>query len=254
MSTPPIRTLIVDDEPLARRALRTLLEGEPDVRIVGEARDGPEALQALSSLEPELVFLDVRLPGASGIDVLAQSEVDTRVVFTTAHDDYAVTAFELGAIDYLRKPFGRERLLQALSRARPQVLAARQARQSGATLQEQLQAAADHALPRARIFVRDAGEVVPIRSEEIVRCESDGDYVRVHARGREFPVYLNLGDLAQELDRERFIRVHRSHLINLDFVESVTPHDPARVAITLRDGSRVIASRAGTLLLRQRYR
>ncbi len=250
----PIRALIVDDEPLARRALRTLLADEPSVHLVGEARDGPEAITALRRLQPELVFLDVRLPGASGLEVLEQAQADVRVIFTTAHDDYAIAAFELGAIDYLRKPFGRERLMRAVARARPQVLAARRTHGASAPLADQLRYAGDHELPRRRIFVRDEGTVLPLRCEEIVRCESDGDYVVVHARGRQFPVYLNLADLVLQLDSEQFVRVHRSHLVNLDHVASVAPHDPSRLAVTMKDGSQVVASRSGTQLLRRRYR
>lgn len=250
----PMRALIVDDEPLARRALRMLLEHEPSVRLVGEARDGPEAIDALRKLQPELVFLDIRLPGATGLEVLEHSQADVRVIFTTAHDDYAIAAFELGAIDYLRKPFGRERLMLAIARAQPQVLAARRPRHPGASLAEQLLVAGESTRPRTRILVRREGAVIPLRCEEIVRCESDGDYVIVHAHGAQYPVYLNLGDLAQEMDGERFVRVHRSHLVNLDHVASLGQHDGARVVLHMKDGSHVVASRAGTQLLRRRYR
>ncbi len=250
----PMRALIVDDEPLARRALRSLLADESSVVCVGEARDGPEAIAALRRLRPELVFLDIRLPGATGIEVLERAGVDVRVIFTTAHEDYALAAFELGAIDYLRKPFGRERLMRSIARAQPQVLAARRSRRPVTPLGEQLRFAEETSLPRARIFVRDQGHVVPVRCEEIVRCESDGDYVIVHANGRQYPVYLNLGDLAQQLDAEQFVRVHRSHVVNLDHVASLATHDPARVAVIMKDGAQIIASRAGTQLLRRRYR
>lgn len=252
--TPPIRALIVDDEPLARRALRTLLADEPSVVCVGEARDGPEAIAELRRLEPELVFLDIRLPGATGLEVLERSGADVRVIFTTAHEDYAMAAFELGAIDYLRKPFGRDRLMQSIARAQPQVLAARHPHSPGASLSDRLRFAEDASRPLARIFVRDQGRVLPVRADEIVRCESDGDYVIVHARGTQYPVYLNLGDLAQQLGTGQFVRVHRSHVVNLDHVASLAPHDASRLAITMKDGSHVIASRAGTQLLRRRYR
>ena len=250
----PIRALIVDDEPLARRALRMLLEHEPSVRLVGEARDGPEAIDALRKLQPELVFLDIRLPGATGLEVLERSQADVRVIFTTAHDDYAIAAFELGAIDYLRKPFGRERLMLAIARAQPQVLAARRPRPTRAARAAHLLVAGESTRPRTRILVRREGAVIPLRCEEIVRCESDGDYVIVHAHGTQYPVYLNLGDLALEMDAERFVRVHRSHLVNLDHVASLGQHDAARVVLHMKDGSQVVASRAGTQLLRRRYR
>ncbi|MBI2406912.1 MAG: response regulator transcription factor [Gemmatimonadetes bacterium] len=249
----PLRALIVDDEPLARRALRLLLADEPSVVCVGEARDATEALELLKKLEPELIFLDIHLPGASGFDVLERSQTDARVIFTTAYEEYALAAFELGAIDYLRKPFGSERLHLAIERAGLQAVAARQATAAGVSLGERIAFAETGTRPLSRIFVRDEGSVRPVHCNDIVRCEANGDYVVVHAHGRRFPVYLNLGDLADQMDAERFVRVHRSHLVNLDHVASLTTHDASRVAILMKDGSQVIASRAGTQLLRRRY-
>jgi two-component system LytT family response regulator len=257
--TAPIRALIVDDEPLARRAMRTLLVQEPGIAYVGEARDGPEAVDALRRLQPELVFLDIRLPGLNGLAVLAEAQVETKVVFTTAHDSYAIAAFELGAIDYLRKPFGAERLHRAIERAVPQVLAARrpcaaEAARGHPSFADRLAIAGSSLLPRSRIFVRQDGRVLPVRTDDIARCEADGDYVIVHALGERHQLYLNLGDLADQLDTERFIRVHRSHLVNLDHVTSLSPRDATRLIVHMRDGGEIVASRAGTLLLRRRYR
>ena len=257
--TPPIRALIVDDEPLARRAMRTLLADEPCIAFIGEARDGPEAVDALRRLQPELVFLDVRLPGLNGLAVLAEARVETKVVFTTAHDSYAIAAFELGAIDYLRKPFGAERLHRAIERAVPQVLAARRPRAADSvredpSLADRLAIADNPHLPRSRIFVRRDGRVLPVRTDDISRAEADGDYVIVHALGKRHQLYLNLGDLADQLDGERFIRVHPSHLVNLDHVASLSPRDATRLIVHMRDEVEIVASRAGTLLLRRRFR
>jgi two-component system LytT family response regulator len=248
------RALLVDDEPVALRALRDLLTEIPWIEVVGNAADGLAALDAIARDKPDLVFLDVQMPGASGIDVLERAGADLAVIFTTAHDDYAMTAFELGAIDYLRKPFGKARFVRAVERARPHLEAARQRRDAsaGSPLAERLAFAREPARPISRLFVRDRGAVIPVRAMDVVRCEADGDYVAVHARGRRHLVYVNLGDLEAQLDPERFVRVHRSHLVNLDFVASLEPHDANRLEVRLKDGLRVVASRAGTQLLRAR--
>lgn len=253
---PPVRALVVDDEPVARAALRMLLDSVSWIECVGEAVDGIEAIEALQSLKPELVFLDVQMPGANGVEVLERTGSDLAVIFTTAHDDYAMSAFELGAIDYLRKPFGEQRLFRALERAQPHI-AARRSRQShdvGTPLAERLAFASSPSRPIARLFVRDRGAVLPIRVEDITHCDADGDYVAVYANGKRHLVYVNMGDLAAQLDPERFVRVHRSHLVNLDAVASLVSHDASRLEVRLKDGTRLVASRAGTQLLRARYK
>jgi two-component system, LytTR family, response regulator len=251
----PFRALVVDDEEVARRALREFLAEVSWIDVVSEAVDGIAAIEAIARDRPDLLFLDVEMPGASGVEVLERSGTDLAVIFTTAHDDYAMTAFELGAIDYLRKPFGRDRFLKAIERARPQLEAARAKRgdEAGSPLAERLAFAQEPPRPLTRLFVRDRGAVIPVRAADIVRCEADGDYVAVHALGRRHLVYVNLGDLASQLDAERFVRVHRSHLVNLDYVASVAPHDANRLEVRLKDGARVVASRAGTRALRERF-
>ena len=246
-----VRALVVDDEVMSRQALRTLLADVDWIEVIGEAVDGPSALQALRTLRPDLVFLDIQLPGATGLQVLERYGEDVGVIFTTAFDDYAMTAFELGAIDYLRKPFGQARLLRALERARTQ-FGVRPP--ESASLSERLGLAHQGSRPMERIFVRDRGVVIPVRTSTIVRCEADGDYVAIHAGGRRHLVYVNLGDLERRLDPEAFVRVHRSHLVNLDFVESLSSHDPNRLELLMKDGSRVVASRMGTQALRARIK
>ena len=252
-----MRALVVDDEPVARAALRELLGGVSWVECIGEAADGVEAVAAIRDQHPDLVFLDVQIPGMSGIEVLERAAADVAVIFTTAHDEYAMMAFELGAIDYLRKPFGKERFLRALERARPHLDARRARTPESVSLTERLAAAASSTLaaePLTRLFVRDRGQVIPLQVADIVRCEADGDYVAVHAGGRRHLIYVNLSDLASRLDPTRFIRVHRSHLINLDRVSAMAPFDASRLEVRLADGSKVVASRAGTQLLRGHVR
>lgn len=255
MTLPSVRAMIVDDEPIARDALRALLADVDWISCVGEAVDGNDAITQISELNPELLFLDVQMPGATGIEVLERVNQELTVIFTTAHDDYAMTAFEFGAIDYLRKPFGRERFARALERARPYIEArrARDATSAGAALTERLAFASGVERPLQRLFVRDRGGVLPVRTADIVHCEADGDYVAVHALGRRHLVYVNLGDLASQLDAEKFVRVHRSHIVNLDAVVSFVAHDANRLEVRLSNGARVIASRAGTQVLRARW-
>ena len=252
------RALVVDDEGVARKALRDLIGEVQWITCIGEAEDGVAAIAAIAEHGPDLVFLDVEMPGASGVEVLERTEAsnpDLAVIFTTAHDDYAMTAFEFGAIDYLRKPFGRARFLRAVERARPHLEArARRGADTGSALAERLAFAQRPPQPLTRLFVRDRGVVVPLKADDIVRCEADGDYVAVHAGGRRHLVYVNLADLAAQLDRERFVRVHRSHLVNLDHVASLAPHDANRLEVRLNDGSRVISSRAGTQALRAKIK
>lgn len=252
--TAVVRALIVDDEVMSRRALLSLLAEVEWIEVVGEAADGPTALSALRTLRPDLVFLDIQLPGATGLQVLERFGEEVGVIFTTAFDDYAMTAFELGAIDYLRKPFGQARLLRALDRVRTRLGGERDV-QPEVSLPERLRVAHHTgARPVERIFVRDRGAVIPLRTAHIIRCEADGDYVAIHAGGRRHLVYVNLSDLEQRLDPDTFVRVHRSHLVNLDYVESLTAHDPNRLEVHLKDGSRVVASRMGTQALRARFR
>jgi two-component system LytT family response regulator len=256
---PPVRTLIVDDEPLARRTLRSMIEEIPWLECVGEAADGDRAVSLIQSLDPELIFLDVRLPGMSGIEALERARSHAAVIFATAFDGYARAAFELGAIDYVTKPFGPERLHRAVGRAAMQVRAMRE-ESNGSTpgqpglssLRARLDAVRSQ--PVTTIFARDRGLIIPIPVHEIVRCEADGDFVAVHTRERNYLVYLNLGDLASQLDSRLFVRVHRSHLVNMTAVDAIESLDANRVELRLRDGTRIAASRTGTRALRARMR
>jgi two-component system LytT family response regulator len=239
-----VTALIVEDEPLARRRLRELLHDAPWLECLGEAVNARAAIAAIDELQPDLVFLDIRLPGMSGIDVLSRVAHTPAVIFTTAHDEFAVTAFELGALDYLLKPFGRERFGRALERARPFL----EGRVGAAATERAREVFADGPLPR--LFVREAGRVVPIRVASIEWLQACDDYVIVHAGGRQFRVNLTLSELERRLDPHVFVRVHRSHVVNLDHVASWTPYDGSRFQITLRSGRTIMASRQRSRLLR----
>lgn len=239
-----ITGFVVDDEPLARRRLRELMRNVRWLHWLGEAGAAREAIAAIDEVQPDLVFLDVRLPGLSGIDVLARITHAPAVIFTTAYDQFAVTAFELGAIDYLLKPFGRERFERALDRARPWL-----EKQVGSAATERAREVLTHG-PVARLFVRDGDRIVPVRVASIERLDACDDFVVVHAGGRAFTVNLPLSDLERRLDSRQFVRVHRSHVVNMDHVASLVPYDGSRFRITLRSGATLMASRQRSRSLR----
>lgn len=248
MTEPAVTALVVEDEPLARRRLRDLIAGVPWLKRLGDATTAPAAIAAIDDAQPDLVFLDVTLPGGSGLDVLARIHHTPSVIFTTAYDQFAVTAFELGAIDYLLKPFGRERFTRAIERARPSL---EQRADSGSVDR------ARDALtpgPTARLFVREAGQIVPIRATAIEWIEAADDSVIVHARGRQYQMNVTLGALEQRLDSRTFVRVHRSHIVNLDHVTSWGAHDGSRFQIMLRTGDTIVASRQRSRALREMSR
>jgi two-component system, LytTR family, response regulator len=240
-----VSALVVDDEPLARRKLRELVDEVSWMACVGEAADGEAAITAVDALRPDLVFLDIELPGPSGLEVLARVRHRPTVIFTTAYDRYAVAAFELHALDYLLKPFGRARFEVAVERARLTLDAA-----GSSALERGRQALA--AGPLARMFVRDRGRIVPLAVRDVVRLQAEDDYVAVHVGGRAYLVHLPLAELERRLDPERFLRIHRSHVVNLDQVDAFEALPNGRIEVLLRDGTRLVASRTRSRELRSR--
>ena len=221
--------LIVEDEPLARKTLRDLLANADWLEIVGEAADGLTAVEFINTRRPDLVFLDINLPELSGLDVLKRLTHEPAIIFTTAHDRHAIAAFELAAVDYLLKPFGRTRLQQALERAK-EALGRDERRPALAAARAAL--GAPNGGPLERILIRDGGRIVPVVVREIERIEADGDYAAVRTRGRKLLVNLPLGDFETKLDPARFVRVHRSHLVRM------------------KDGTKITASRSASKRLR----
>jgi two-component system LytT family response regulator len=242
------RTIVVEDEPIARAQLRDLLLAVDWIEVVGDASDGRQAITLIEEAKPDLVFLDIEMPEINGLEVLKRIQHDPAIVFTTAYDRFAVAAFELEAIDYLLKPFGRDRLTAALDRVRRAVRepddepVARRATEAI----DQMSGSG----PLTRIFVRDRGRIVPIAIADIERLEADDDYVAVHSRGRRFLVYLGMNEFETRLDPQRFLRIHRSHMVNLDHVAAMEPFDATRMQVIMRDGAKLIASRTRSRDLR----
>jgi two-component system LytT family response regulator len=246
--TTPIPVVIVDDEPLARQKLRRLFETDPGFRVVGEAGDGEGALRVIAAERPALLCLDIRMPGLSGLDVLRQANPrPVAVIFTTAFDQYAVSAFELAAVDYLLKPFSRDRFLAAVERARLWIAAAQ-----GESAPERLREVSESGY-LTRLFVRERGAVRPIRLSNVQYLESNDDYVTVHTTtGEHYDMNVTLSALEARLDPASFLRIHRRFIVNMDHVGSMTPTDGSRFEVKMRDGTVLAASRNRSKLLRER--
>jgi two-component system LytT family response regulator len=247
MSGDRVSAVVVEDEPEARKSLREFLRGIDWIQIVGEAADGRTAVEMIDARKPDLVFLDVQLPEMSGLRVLESVAHAPEVVFTTAYDQYALAAFEFGALDYLVKPFGRERFHKTVERLRQRIAAA------GVPAAERARAAFATG-PLRRLFVRRGDRIVPILARDIQRIEAQGDYAEVHTEAGTFLLHLSLKEMAARLDAERFLQVHRSHIVNLDAIDHLRPYDERRLLIVLRDGSEIVASRTASERLRHGVR
>ncbi len=232
-----ITVVIADDEPVARSGLRDMLAEVAWLTVVGEADSGPAAVEVINRRKPELVFLDIQMPGLLGIDVLARIDHQPFVVFTTAYAQHAVAGFELGALDYLLKPFGPERLAKCLERARaafgePNTLPA----------YSRLRDALSHG-PMSRLFVRSGGGIIPVAVEDIAWLESSGDYVTAHVGRSRYMLHLALSRLEARLDPKKFVRIHRTHMVNLDHVVAFRAVGGGRLVAELDDGARLGVSR-----------
>jgi two-component system LytT family response regulator len=238
-----LTVLIADDEPLARKQLRDLVGEVSWLRCLAEVSDGLETVQAVNDHKPDLLFLDIQMPNLSGIEVLGQVEHRPGVVFTTAYDRYAVTAFELHALDYLLKPFGRARFMAAVERAGQSL------DQSSSTVDRARVALAPGG-PVTRLFVRERGRIVPVAVNTIERMEARDDYVALFTAKRRYLIHIAMNDLETMFNPDTFVRIHRCHMVNLDFVVSLTPYDSSRLQIEMHNGARLVASRARSKLLR----
>jgi two-component system, LytTR family, response regulator len=234
-----MRTLLVDDEPLARRELRRLLAPHPWVEIVGEAPNVVEAQMAVEALRPELLFLDIQMPGGTGFDLLERLEDAPLVVFTTAFDRHAVRAFEVDALDYLLKPVEPERLAAALARVRSRGTVARAVPEGAPT-------------PLERLFVRDGERCWFVTLRDVRVLTAEGNYVRLEWDANRVLLARSLGSVERRLDPARFFRVNRQQIVNLDFVAGVELGLGGRLELRLRGGPDVEVSRRQARVFRAR--
>jgi two-component system LytT family response regulator len=239
-----MRVFVVDDEPAARRKILRFLQDERDVEIAGEASSGREAVERIISERPDLVFLDIHMPDMDGFEVveaLAEGAYVPPIVFATAYDDYAVRAFEISALDYLLKPFDRERFQRALTRARKSVVSATEPDQLQLmTLLDALRPAGRYL---RRLLVPHEGRSVFVNVADIVRVESERNDVTVYARRGTFTLRATLESMEEKLDPEQFVRIHRSHVVNLDAIREVHPWFHGDYKLVLHDGTELMWSR-----------
>jgi two-component system LytT family response regulator len=264
----PIRTLVVDDEPLAREGILTLLAQDPEIEVIGSCADGQTALTAIRNQRPDLVFLDVQMPKRTGFEVIGELKPAERpaVVFVTAYDQYAIQAFENCAVDYLLKPFRDSRFAGALARAKAEIrrqrvvgmgetmehlLACVQAMvRTGASPAEAPASVAPTA-PSDRVVIKAGSDLHFIKTAEIVWVEAQADFVRVHTTGTAQLVRETLQSFERRVDPAKFLRIHRSSLVNLDHVKKVTPALYGDYIVLMSDDTKLRLSRKNRGRLKQ---
>lgn len=239
-----IRALIVDDEALARGRVRKLLAGEPDLEIIGECSNGPDAIAALREQRPELVFLDVQMPEVSGFDVLRALPAETwpAVIFVTAHDQHAVEAFEIHALDYLLKPFTQARLLEAVQRARRHLEA-----RDMAALNQRLAGWLKSTVPEpaylSRIAVKDGNQTLFVKVDDIDYIESAANYAVLKTRGESHVLRETLTNLEASLSPRQFLRISRSIIVNLERVKGIQSAAGGEYIVLLETGAQLLMTR-----------
>ena len=231
--SPRIRTLVADDEPIARARMLALLRDEPDIEVIGECATGPQAMSAIERTSPDLVFLDIQMPQIDGL-TLARTLGRTMpaVVFVTAYDEYALGAFEVHALDYLLKPYSADRFKSALVHAR-QHLGARQKSGSPPAPYER----------RDRLVIKSSGRIYFVRTRDIDWCEANGNYVRLHVGAQTHLVRGTMAHIESQLDHEQFIRIHRSTIVNVDRIQELHSSFGGEYVVLLHDKTRLTLSR-----------
>ncbi|HKO15300.1 MAG TPA: LytTR family DNA-binding domain-containing protein [Gemmatimonadaceae bacterium] len=245
-----IRVAIADDEELARERMRALLSEHPDIEVVAECADGATALEQIAEQRPDLVFLDVQMPEADGFEVVEALENDATgqqppaIVFVTAHDDQALRAFEIHALDFLLKPFDQARFEKTLARARRQLSQTRESVDARllALLQD---LRGEQRTPRhpERLIVKSGGRVFFLRTDEIDWVEAAGNYVRLHVKTEAHLLRESMKNMEARLDANLFVRIHRSAIVNIDRVKELEPWFHGEYIVIMRDGTRLTASR-----------
>lgn len=240
-----IRTLIVDDESLARERIKRFLASERDIETLGECADGREAVAAIQSLKPDLVFLDIQIPELDGFGVVEAVGVEQMpaVIFVTAYDRYALRAFEVNALDYLLKPYNHERFRKAVERARAQLSngARGELNEQLLSLLQNLKTEQKHL---ERLMIKSSGRVFFLRTEEIDWIEAEGNYLRLHVGRERHLLRETMNRLASKLDPDKFLRIHRSTLVNIERIKELQPLFSGDYVVILRDGKQLTLSRS----------
>jgi two-component system LytT family response regulator len=243
--TAKIRTLVVDDEPIARARVLSLLREESDIEVVGECSDGPQAMAAIEQMSPDLVFLDIQIPQLNGLELartLSGSHMPA-VVFVTAYDEYALGAFEIHALDYLLKPFSAERFQSALAHAREHLARRQSAAGNGRQLPAMLPDTRQPASGRERLVIKSSGRIYFVRTADIDWCEAAGNYIRIHVGQQAHLVRCTMAHLETQLEGGPFVRIHRSTIVNVDRIDELRSSFNGEYVVLLRGGTRLTLSR-----------
>jgi two-component system LytT family response regulator len=240
--------MIIDDEKLARDLLREFLESFPQIEVIGECAKGSEAVEKINKVKPDLIFLDVQMPGMNGFDVLDEIDHEPHVIFTTAYDQYAIRAFEKNAVDYLLKPLDEERFTQAVNRALK-----RKTTETG-DLEELLRSikADGKGSFDSHIFVQKSEKLFNLPVEEIIFLEASGDYTVITTKNDQFVSSSGIGKLEEILNPDTFIRVHRSTIINLNYLKEIERHFNGGMVVKMQNGKSFPVSRTYAKLIRKK--
>ncbi len=241
-----LQTIIIDDEDLARGIVREYLDDQQDVEITAECSNGFDAVKAITELKPDLIFLDIQMPKINGFEVLELLPDPPTVIFITAYDQYALKAFEVHAVDYLLKPFSKERFDEALKRARSKI-----GKMTKENIKPLIEEAHTKQRPIERVLVKDGANVHVIQVHTIDYIEAKDDYISINANGKSHLKHYRLSTLEKELDRLQFVRTHRSYIVNIDRISKIELYaKDSRIAI-LKDGTRVPISRGNYERIRE---
>lgn len=239
-----IKAILIDDEPLARSIVKEYLQHHPNITVVQECNDGFEGLKAIMQHQPELIFLDIQMPKITGFEMLELIEQPPAVIFTTAFDEYAIKAFENNAVDYLLKPFSRERFEKAIAKWTEQK---NLSLQKGARL---LESAAQLPQQNRRIVVKTGGRIRIIHVDEVHYLEAADDYVKIHTKDGAFIKNRTMANFEQLLDPQQFVRCHRSYMVNVQFITRIDPYEKESYLAILKTGEQVPVSKSGYVKLR----
>lgn len=230
-----MKALIIDDERLARKEILRLLENHPEVEIVGEAANSEEALMLIDEKEPDLLFLDIQMPGKSGLDLLSDLDHAPEVIFITAYDEYAIKAFDVNALDYLLKPVEEDRLTEAIQKVKDKI-SLREAQQTENISKEALSSS-------DQIFIKDGEKCWFVQLTDVRLFESEGNYVRVYFNNYKPLILRSLNQLEERLNERQFFRTSRKHIVNLSWIEGIEPWFNGGLRCTLKDGKEIEVSR-----------
>jgi two-component system LytT family response regulator len=240
-----MRTIIADDEPLARKKLRLMLSSEPGVQIVAECENGAQTVRALTTYKPDLLMLDIQMPDLNGFEILSRIPADEApiVVFTTAYDRHAVRAFEAHALDYLLKPFDQERLHSAINRVRAELFKLGDREATFRVLNYLSERVGRPTQPDRRLVIKTGGRIVFLNFDEVDWMEAAANYVRLNVGKQSYLLREGIGHIAERLDPTQFIRIHRSVIVNVQKIKELQPVNSGEYIVVLKDGKELSCSR-----------